>query len=373
MDGELREDLQVPEGIQEYESEDSISAEPLIRIDTEELQESILVQREDGSWEHAENSPFSPFYVPDRKQKKNNRITIALVAFLLVVLIAGMIFAVSKLVEAAMGEATIAWKESSSVISEIWNEFKNELQDELGSDFEAFDDFTEYEEYEDFEEEYGDFYYQDGIYTPRPEDEYYLELADSIRAGLPYSVDFEYYQVSDYDEVVEIGIRYAQVDGDIPAIDEINGYLKDGAMYYATYFDSIYATNLWLNVTSYVTYMDESRLSVVVDERYIYEDEQYYNLYCMNFDLTTGTLLYNTDIIEASEELAMAFREQSDYQNGESMQVSQYPDEEIMELLSDEETLILYYTPVGLEIGYNLYDGWITATFKDYNKYLKKI
>lgn len=369
MDDEVREDGIKPEEM-EYRLGDDNHAEPMVNMEEEVRPESILVQREDGSWEHAENSPFSPFYVPDRKQKKNNRITIALVGLLLVLLVAGMIFAVSKLVEAAMGEARTAWNESTMAVSEFWDTLKEEWS--AGADEEVvIEEYEEFEEYEEYESD--DFYYQDGIYTPRPEDEYYLELADSIIMGLSYSADFEYYQVSDYDNAVEIGIRYAQISGDIPAIDEINGYLEDGAMYYASYFDSISATNLWLNVTSYVTYMDEAKLSVVVDERYIYEDEQYYNLYCMNFDLTTGSLLYNTDIIDVSEELAGAFREQSDYQNGESFAVSQYSDEELMDLLGDEEALILYYSPVGLEVGYNYPEGWITATFKDYERFLKTL
>ena len=83
MDGEVRDDGIKPEEM-EYGLGDDKHAEPLVSMEAELQTESILVQREDGSWEHAENSPFSPFYVPDRKQKKNNRITIALVGLLLV-------------------------------------------------------------------------------------------------------------------------------------------------------------------------------------------------------------------------------------------------------------------------------------------------
>lgn len=404
MDGELKEEVKVPEEM-ENELGNSNHEEVLGSVEAEAHQESMLVQREDGSWEHAENSPFSPFYVPDRKQKKNNGITIALVALLLVLLVAGLIFAVSKLVEAAMGEATTAWNESTVAVSEFWDTIKEEwagradekvdfFEDEVIEewpddgmmpfaeemmpdyyDSEAWDkflrDYAGIEEYEGYDSD--DFYYEDGMYVPRPEDEYYLELTDSVREDLSYSVVFEDYIVNDDEETVNILIQYAQVIGDIPAIDEINGYLEEGAMYYATYFDSISATDLWLDVETYVTYMDEEMLSVVVDERYVYGEEQYYHLYCMNFDLTTGSLWYNTDMIEVSEELVDAFKKQSDYQNGESYAVSQYSDEEIMDLLSDEGALILYYSPVGLEVGYNYPDGWITVTFKDYERFLRTL
>lgn len=384
MDEELRDGLEI--------QEENVYADPVLEIEVENQPESILEQMEDGSWRHTENSPFSPFYVPDRKQQKNNRITIGLIGLLLLLLIVGMIFAVSKLVEAAMGEAQTAWKEGSTAIGEYWDEFKNEFNNEFEDEWQEgtpgtplpdyiFPDNYGTEEWEDyfknfdgFEEYDGDDYYYDGdVYVPSPDDEYYVELADSIRDDLSYSVTFDEYEVYDPDNNVDIWIEYAQVDGDIPAVDAINEYLEDGAMYYARYFDSVFATNVTLSAVTYVTYMDEEMLSVVVDERYSYENEQHFNLYCMNFDLTTGTLLYNTEMIEASEELAKAFRSQSDYQNGESIAVSQYTDKEIVDFMADEESLILYYTPVGLEVGYNYSDGWITATLKEYEEYLKRL
>ena len=328
-------------------------------------EELNLEQREDGSWAHAENSPFSPFYVPDRKEKKNNRLTIALVAVLLLLLITGLIIAVSKLVEAAMGEARAAWNANVGAFTEEWNDFTDELAQIFEKDFEEEVD-EEAEAYEDIISEYE-------LYEPSPDDEYYVELADSIRFDLDYEIDFEEYDVVDEENDVTIRIQYAQVTGDIPAVDEINYNLKEDAMYLAYYLNDMDMAGLWIAVSSYVTYMDEEKLSVVVDERYIYEDEQYYNLYCMNFDLTTGTLLDNTEIIEANEELAQAFRKQSEYQNGESSAVTQYTDKEIAEFMSNEETLILYYTPVGLEIGYNHPYGWISATLKEYDEYLKRV
>lgn len=414
MDEELRDNLEVQgeesvlvkEDIAESETEsvveEDVYAEPVIEIQAEEQPESVLEQAEDGSWRHAEDSPFSPFYVPDRKQAKNNRITIALVAILLLLLIAGLIFAVSKLVEAAMGEAKTAWNQGSSAWNEFWSDFKEEFADELEADiqeevpeefysdefnmddfnpeeweeffkqFEGYEEYDEYDENGDYVTEEG-FHYVDGIYQAVPEDDYYLELTDSIRDDLSYSVDFVDYEVSDIENNVSIWIQYAQIEGTAPYVDEINEYLKDGAMFYADTFNDMQATDLTLSVATYVTYMDEELLSVVVDERYNYQEDGKYNLYCMNFDLTTGTYLYNTDIIEVSDELVNAFKKQSDYQNGELSAVHQFSDEEIQDFMSQEDTLILYYTPVGLEVGYVYQDGWISVTFKDYEKYLKSL
>lgn len=384
------------EEVEEYVPE-TVHEESVIEIEVEPQQESVLEQAADGTWRHTEESPFSPFYVPDRKQKKNNRLTIALVAVLLIMLLAGVIFAVSKLVEAAMGEVSTAWNESSNAVEEFIAGIKGDMQtdseseesDYFSADEPKLADKEDYledwesflKEYEDeygyeFDEDYNDYYddYDDyDYYEPSPDDDYYVELADALRDDLSYSVDFEEYNYFDDDDYVYISVWYATVSDDLPFAEKINEYLEEGAMYYAWAYESDDTSNFTLNVESFVTYMDEETLSVVVDERIYLGSEVDYNLYCMNFDLKTGTLLYNTDMIEVSDELVQDFREQSEYQNGYTVSVEDYSDEEIGNFMSDEESLILYYTPVGLEIGYNHPDGWVTATFKSYQKYLKKL
>lgn len=395
MNEERNENLEVQEEIVEPVAEErteeyvpeTVHEESVIEIEVENQPESVLEQAADGSWRHAEDSPFSPFYVPDRKQKKNNRLTIALVAILLLMLLAGVIFAVSKLVEAAMGEVA-AFKEKRNEVEEFIAGIKEEAQNEAEGQVQEpeLDDKDDYledwesflKEYEDeygyeFDEDYDDYYDDYDYYEPSPDDDYYVELADAIRDDLSYSVDFEEYSYVDDDDYVYISVWYATVSDDLPFADKINEYLEEGAMYYAWAYESDDTSNFTLDVESFVTYMDEETLSVVVDERIYLGSEVDYNLYCMNFDLKTGTLLYNTDIVDATDELAQAFRKQSEYQNGITSSVENYTNEEIKDFMSDEDSLILYYTPVGLEIGYNHPEGWVTVTFKDYQKYLKKL
>ena len=397
---------QEEEPIEEYIPE-TVYEEPVIEVETEAQPEALLTQAEDGSWRHNDNSPFSPLYVPDRKQKKGNRLTIGLIALLLLLLVAGLIFAVSKLIEAAVGEATVAWNESTGAIEEFFDGIKENFNEKKAEealpdaeedndepDIQDFPDYLlpenpelpdSYEEYlEDFldrysEDEYGyddyDEYddYEDESYVPSPDDEYYVELADAIREDLSYSVDFEEYTHSDYDNSVYITVWYTQVSEELANSESINEYLMDNAMYYAYMYESDNVSDFMLEVDSFVTYMDEETLSVVVSE-YIYADgKPVYDLYCMNFDLKTGTLLNNTDIIEASDDLVEAFIDQSIYQNGYTSSVSDYSNEEIEDFMSDEDSLILFYTPVGLEIGYNHPSGWVTATLKDYQRFLKKL
>lgn len=401
MNEEFNEKIEAQEEIVEEYIPETVHEEPVIDIEPEVQPEAVLTQAEDGSWRHSEDSPFSPFYVPDRKQKNNNRLTIGLIILLLLLLVAGLIFAVSKLVEAAVGEATVAWNESTGAVEEFFDGIKESFAQkeaeervpdtdeeeevpnyllpedpELPDSYEDYmEDFLKryyeneygYDDYDDYDDEEYDYY------EPSPDDEYYVELADYIRDDLSYSVEFEEYTHSDYDNSVYITVWYAQVSEELANSETINGYLMDNALYYAYMYEAEDISDFMLDVESFVTYMDEETLSVVVNE-YIYADgEETYDLYCMNFDLKTGTLLNNTDIIEVSDELVEAFIDQSIYQNGYTYSVSDYSNEEITEFMSDEDSLILFYTPVGLEIGYNHSNGWVTATLKDYQSFLKKL
>lgn len=315
-------------------------------------------------WRHEQDSPFSPLYVPDQKQKKNNKITIAFVIVLIICLLAGMIFAVSKLVEAAVGEVSAeipSWQET-------FDNWKSDSEEEFAD--EEQNDWEDEEEWDDYDDDFE--YDEDGYYVPSPSDEYYVELADAISDDLSYSVDKHEYTYYDDDEAVAIYVEYISVDG-LDFDDKINDALEEGAMYYAKEFGAGNVSDLALQVVSYVTYMDEDILSVVVDERYTWGNEMQVDLYCMNFDLKTGSLLYNTNIIDPSEELAEAFRDMNDYQNGYIEHVDEISDDDIADYFSDEDSLILFYTPVGLEIGFNYADGWVTATLKDYEEYLSRL
>jgi hypothetical protein len=311
-------------------------------------------------WRPEENSLYSPLYVPDKKQRNSNKITIVFVIILVLGLVAGMIFAVAKLIEAAVGEVSA----EMPLWQETFENWKGDLEDHFVQEEE--DDYEFY-----YDDEFA--YDEDDNYVPSPSDEYYVELADSIRNDLSYTVSKELYSYYDDEEAaVDIYVEYVTVDG-LDFDDKINDALEEGAMYYAKEFGAEGVSDLSLVVASYVTYMDEDMLSVVVDERYLWDGEVQVDLYCMNFDLKTGSLLYNTKMIEPTEELAEAFREMSDYQNGYIDHVDEISDKDILEYFLNEDSLILYYTPVGLEIGFNYADGWVSATLKDYEEYLSRL
>lgn len=393
MEEELRGTIENNESMEPNMTEEPVTEE---QADIS-VEEPVVEEPRQEVWRHEPESPYSPLYVPDKHESKNNKITICFLVILLIALVAGLIAAVSILVESAMKEASTSassWKsaleefaegleedkDTMTPEAEVWEDWNEELPvpefdfsdgftypdenwgDYFGDDFDSYDEYDEYNEH-DYEP-----------YVPDENDEYYVELADAIRDDLSYSVEKHEYKFTDEDMGVNIFVEYASVEGDQLAFkNKINEALENGAMYYAKEFGASDVTDFTLVVSSYVTYMDEEILSVVVDERYSWGYDVVVDLYCMNFDLKTGALLYNTNIIEPSEELAEAFLDMSEYQNGYVEYLDNMSAEDVCLYFEDEECLILYYTPVGLEIGFNYSDGWITATIKEYEKYLSKL
>ena len=125
--------------------------------------------------------------------------------------------------------------------------------------------------------------------------------------------------------------------------------------------------------TCYVTYMSEDVLSVVYVE-YGYLNDQFLESYVIsiNFDMQTGMALSNTNLVNMNDRFSIDFRERCEKQNGRISGLSDMSDQEITEYLSNKNSLIIFYTPLGMEIGFNYYDGWVTVTYQDYEKFAKQ-
>ena len=218
-------------------------------------------------------------------------------------------------------------------------------------------------------------------YVPDAGDDYYVTLADSVREDLSYSVRWEEYDNVDDDTGATAVGRYPQIEGgNIPHLNDLNKAIRDEATYYSNLYGYYREWDETVHFASesmgYVTYMDEEKISVVLQESIATNEGSSISLYSINIDLVSGEIMNNGRIIEYSMELARAFRDQNEYQNGYVEAVELMSDEKLQDFLSDEDTNIVFYTPVGLEIGFNYTTsdstGWVTATIKDYERYRQK-
>ena len=91
----------------------------------------------------------------------------------------------------------------------------------------------------------------------------------------------------------------------------------------------------------------------------------------VNIDMESKMALTNSQLLEINDQFSVDFRNRSQEQNGEISYLYNFTDQEITELLTNEESLIIFYTPLGMEVGFNYYYGygWVTVTYKDYKEY----
>ena len=292
--------------------------------------------------------------------------------------------------------------------------------DSDGNDYDYYDDYDDDDDY-DYDDDYG-FDYDDDDYDYDYEDDYgdgydplafvddidwndkdwmkepknhtpdqvgrngvYFELANCIDKDVSYSMTHTNYEETERENDVCIRVNYYQLEGDIPNLDDLNKELEDYAMYYGSYYDKYYddfqeifeedGKGFVCTTEAYITYNDESMISVVYDVYYETATIVDKRIVCVNIDLESGTVIRNTDILDVTDDFIEDYKEVCEDQNGRVSAFSYFDDDELEDYFEDEDNLILYYTPIGLEVGFNYETntsyGWVTATLEDYEQYLR--
>ena len=205
--------------------------------------------------------------------------------------------------------------------------------------------------------------------------EEYYEFEDDIKEDLSYQVDKDVIEESEETGIAKmIAERPYVIMEDQVKEDRINGLIKKEMEKVREHIEQIAGelskeNEFQMEVRSYITYMDEETLSIVLEEDG-YLDNSFYEsrLISLNFDMETGMAMTNTQILKIDDEFTIDFRERCEKQNGEIYGLNYYSDQDITSLMNEESTLILFYTPLGLEVGFNYPDGWVTVTYPDYEE-----
>ena len=202
----------------------------------------------------------------------------------------------------------------------------------------------------------------------------YYEFHDEIRRDLSYQIEFETYRSKlGENRNVSIEMDYPVVKGD--DLEGVNQALQKELEEVKSYGESV---TEWLlddetysfETKCYVTYMDEEILSIIyLEEGYL--DGEAYESYVIsvNMDMDGKIVLTNSQLLDIDDKFSVNFRKRCEKQNGEIQYFSNFSDQDITYLLTDEDSLIIFYTPLGMEVGFNYYLGWVTVTYKDYEKY----
>lgn len=210
-----------------------------------------------------------------------------------------------------------------------------------------------------------------------PEDDYYKELKTILRSDLPYSIKFDTASYRDRNGDVDISCYYPIIEGEIANRSYLNDIIYEEYQYFLDFYEDNMQDDMRdedyfiCTLEGYVTYMDEKTLSIVFAEDADTQDYFLLALYCINIDVENGVVLNNTELLEVNDDFSVDFRVREGEQNG-SDTLDWYTDQELTQMFSDPVSLIVFYTPLGMEVGLNHDFGWATTTYKDYEKYLKR-
>ncbi len=282
----------------------------------------------------------TPYVQAQERKKSKKGLFIALGVIAGVLLLIGLILAIVFFGQ-AVGRAVSLEQESSN---------------------DSYDDYYDDGYYDDY---YDDYEY----YEPSEDDPYYREIVDSTRTDLDYGISWIVDSITpdDVEDYCTYYSTYPLLTGGDGAYDAVNDTIAGKALEYKdTYSD--YAGGC--TTYGYVTYMDETRISVVFQHSIYEETQTIPRVSALTFDLETGQEITPDQMTEIDDELVMRFRSQNETQNGSIEFIDNASDEELLALLQDPDQNIFFYSPVGLEAGFN-YDseeyggGWVTVTLKD--------
>lgn len=203
-----------------------------------------------------------------------------------------------------------------------------------------------------------------GYYEPDKNDEYYEEITDATSQDLDYHVIWKSTSMrpDDSDDTCTYDCVYPVLTGeDEGKFSSMSDTIRNLiCKYQDTYKD--YESGV--SSSGYVTYMDEEKISVVVKHSFYEKKSTIPRVEAVTLNIKTGEVISHENLVEIDDDLVWQFRARNTSQNGTVEFVDNLSDEELAEYLKDEENSVMFYTPVGLEIGFNYDGGWVTVTLK---------
>lgn len=212
--------------------------------------------------------------------------------------------------------------------------------------------------YDDYDDSYE-------YYEPSENDDYYKEITDATSQDLDYKVIWGTLSLrpDDSDNACTYECVYPVLtgEGEEEKFSGMNRAVEDLVCRYKNGYQEYEG-----GVTSYgyVTYMDEEKISIVVRHSLSEKKTTIPRVEAISLRVDSGEVISHEEMVPVDEELIWQFRSRNSYQNGTVEFVDELSDEELMEYLTDQENSVMFYTPVGLEIGFNYDGGWVTVTLK---------
>ena len=311
--------------------------------------------------------PYSPYAMP---KKQNTGLIVGIVIGIIVLFLVAVFALASRAVN------MLSEKEKQDIRREVYdfNDDSDFNYHDRNDDYDFDYDDDSYDDYFNYDDFYDGDYYEDAEYDDR-----YYNLHDEIRSDLSYQVEVEEFEYeSEYENVIVIASIPVISGENVPNLDKINKAIRAEVDDMTTLFEEEYESHIkeseenyfMASLLGYVTYMDEDKLSIAYQEEMYNDRTGGVYLRSINIDMKNGVVLDNADILAVDDDFSVEFRQKSDEQNGEISYLTYMTDQQITNYFKSDD-IIVFYTPKGMEIGFNYEEGWVTVTYEEYEKYLK--
>lgn len=165
-------------------------------------------------------------------------------------------------------------------------------------------------------------------------------------------------------------------DVDYTAVNEVLRNQAVTSLYnYVTTHSGSSAFNYTLYCDSVITFNNDDIFSVAYNSTaYADNNTQTFYIHGVNVDVKNGEVMDNTKIFNLDDDFSRFFISRSNTQNSFVDAINYSDIKDVTKVLNDDDSLILLFTPLGLEIGcdyrYKYTYGWVTVTINDFDKYL---
>jgi len=254
---------------------------------------------------------------------------------------------------------------------DLANEFRDEVSDENN-------DYFIYGEYNSYLSTGSSHAFIGRDQFPVP---YYNNIVDSYIENENYDVERHIirYEGEVNGAFINAYCAYYIINSDDADFEEVNNKLRDRALiplnnllnnknlpsgeYFSLYCDSI------------ITFNNDEIMSIVYDDACYYGvNWGSFNVHGMNIDIKNASLMDNTSILNLDDDFSKFFIERSNIQNSYVDAINNSPIADVTQTFNNDEALIIFFTPLGIEVGVNYYYlysyGWVTVTINDFDDHL---
>ena len=217
---------------------------------------------------------------------------------------------------------------------------------------------------------------RDGFETP-----YYEYLIDSYIENENYDVERRLirYEGTQNGIFVNAYCAYYTLSSDTVDYTDANEALRNQALsmlynFLSKNVNSSESFNYTLYTDAVITFNNDEILSVGYSSTsYLDNNLNDFSIHGVNIDVKKGKAMDNTAILNFDDDFSEFFVKRSNIQNSFVDSINNSNASDITKLFKDDDSLILLFTPLGIEVGinyrYQYSFGWVTVTINDYDTY----